>query len=335
VPVNCAHHIPHYNPWHRVFVDKFEQTLQAQDGFKDIKLPYWDILAPIPEWFFKPPFDSYVLQAAAGPYAKGTATQRYPRAQLQQRLLDENVPEDIRKAMNSPQFASFNEHIERAHDGGHTACGYSMGTPDIAAYDPIFWLFHCNWERMWWAWQMRYDAIDLAGFRKTLDGPADWLDDPVINGLDPFGRTADETIDISAYDYEDDGHELFDSRAVVASGSLEAGRLFTLQVDPKVSILVKGIERLGIAGSFQVYLFGDGEEIAHRSFFQSSTPEVCPSCAKNAKVNIGFELDRSAIAGKTLEIRVRRTADERGDSWLDPSEIGSPTVNVRDLLISK
>ncbi|MDQ2707547.1 MAG: tyrosinase family protein [Actinomycetota bacterium] len=40
-----------------------------------------------------------------------------------------------------------NKGIWQAHDAGHPACGTTMSTPDAAAFDPIFWFFHANWDR--------------------------------------------------------------------------------------------------------------------------------------------------------------------------------------------
>jgi hypothetical protein len=63
-------------------------------------------------------------------------------------------------------------------------------TPDIAAFDPIFWFFHCNWERLWWAWQMREQATTLAAFRQTLENAdTDWIDTPPFDELKPFQET--------------------------------------------------------------------------------------------------------------------------------------------------
>jgi tyrosinase len=320
-PFYCVHHEPRYNPWHRVYVDKFEAALRAVPDCEDLRLPYWDILAPMPDWFFTPPFDSYIFQAAAGAdYPIGHRTERYAQDEIAKKLNFYNVPEQIREAMNSPQWERFTGFIEGAHDGGHVSCGPSMRTPDIAAFDPLFWFFHCNWERMWWSWQKR-EAI--------------WLDTPPFNELMPFENTAGQTIDTNPYVYEEIGDELFDDVAKPESGSIPLDRAFRLSAAPRLSIRVKAIARLRIEGSFVVHLFADGEDVARRAFFQARAPEKCVSCATRETVNIDFILDRATIADKRLEVRIETLAPNRVHPWVPLSEVGSPTINVRELLASE
>jgi tyrosinase len=38
------------------------------------------------------------------------------------------------------------------HNDIHVQIGGLMGNPDTAALDPIFWLHHCNIDRLWWVW---------------------------------------------------------------------------------------------------------------------------------------------------------------------------------------
>lgn len=337
-PFFCVHHDPRYNSWHRVYVDRFENALRSVPGCEDITLPYWDILAPIPDWLFAPPFDSYVLQAEAGPaYPAGHRTTRNPADQIAENLSRYPVSASIHEAMNSPQWESFTWWIERAHDNGHISCGGSMRTPDIASFDPLFWFFHCNWERLWWAWQKRYHADTLSGFRATLGEPEQgfWIDTPPFNELTPFSETADQTIDSTGYHYEEVGSELFDGMAAVVSGSVPIDRGFRLAPEPRLSIRVKGIARLKIEGSFVVHLLADGEEAARSAFFQGHAPERCVSCVEREKVDIDLIANRDAIAGKDLEIRIETLAPDRIDRWVPLSRLGSPTISVRELLTSR
>ena len=338
VPVTCMHHEPRYNPWHRIYVDRFEDALRSVPGCESIKLPYWDILAPVPEWLFEAPFDSYTLQAEAAPqYPVGFKTERNPPSQIADGLALYDVASDIKEALNSPDFEKFTSFIESAHDGGHVSVGRAMGRPDVAAFDPIFWFFHCNWERLFWTWQRRYSATTLEEFRSTVTSTDfSWLDTPPFNSLDPFGKTTPETIATTAYAYEEATAPLpFQDFAIVKSGNVLIDRAFRLNIEPKLSVRVKAIERLRIAGTFVVHLIADQQSVARRAFFQAEEPQKCPNCLQRAKVNIDFIVDRSAIQGKRLEVRIETLAVDRIDPWVPLSQVGSPTINIRELLISE
>ncbi len=77
-------------------------------------------------------------------------------------MVAEGIPHIIEHAMQQPirsDFITFTGFgIEAAHDAGHGAAGPSMSKPDAAAFDPVFWLFHANWDRLWWQWQQIMDA---------------------------------------------------------------------------------------------------------------------------------------------------------------------------------
>ncbi len=334
-PTYCLHHEPRYNSWHRVYLDRFEAALRSVPGCEDIRLPYWDVLQPIPNWLLEPPFDSYVLPRDVNErYKAGFRVVRFKPQAIYDELALYEVAKDIEEALNAANFEAFALAIERAHDGGHASIGpqTGMGSTDLAAFDPIFWFFHCNWERMWWSWQKRYSADTLDRFRSTLSDQR-WLDDPLLNTLEPFGATTLQTIDASGYAYEE-VPTLFRARSGFTTGNVSIERAFRLSQQKKVSIRVKNIERLRIPGSFVVHLFADGASVAQRAFFQSSEPTKCPNCVKQAKVNIDFILDRNSVDGKRLAVRLETLAPDRVDRWIPQSQVDSPTINVRELLIS-
>ncbi|ESZ65339.1 hypothetical protein X727_28365 [Mesorhizobium sp. L103C119B0] len=336
-PVNCLHHEERYNPWHRIFIDRFEAGLQSVPGCEDIKLPYWNVVRQPPAWMFQPPFDSYTLQRDAAPqYPAGTATKRHSAKKIHAEMVDRDVEGTIKGALDSPTFESFTQQIEQAHDDGHVSCGPAMQTPDIAAFDPIFWLFHCNWERMWWAWQQRHQAVSLEDFRKTLSIPdMDWLDVAPFNELKPFTETAAQAIDASQYAYEDPAASLFSALARVARGNISADQSFSIPRKARLSIRVKNIARLAISGSFEVQLLADGKRVARHAFFQGTEPKKCPSCVKRETVNVDLRANRSDVAGKKLEVRIEVLGAKGKDRVLALSEVGNPTINIRELLVAE
>jgi len=337
---HCVHHAPHYNPWHRVYMDRFEAALRSVDGCENIKMPYWDILQPVPAWLFQAPFDSYTIPVDVSPtHPAGTKTQRFSKEVIEANIAEYRIGETIKRALDAPQWDTFTRTIEQAHDDGHVSIGPAatgMGRPSVAAFDPIFWFFHCNWERMWWAWQDRHDAGTLGRFRQTIDqSDTRWLDDPAWNQLEPFAVAADQTIDSTPYAYENLPMELFAERAFVESGNVPADRSFRLGITPKLSVRVKGIERLRIKGTFIVHLLGDGQLLARHAFFQAEEPTSCPNCLERAKVDIDLLVDRHQALGKKLEVKIESLEPGLAAPWVPLSEVGSPTINVRELLASE
>ncbi|MBD9628015.1 tyrosinase family protein [Ensifer sp. ENS06] len=335
-PVNCLHHEERYNPWHRIFIDRFEAALQSVPGCEDLKMPYWDVVKRPHSWLFQPPFDSYTFQCDAAPqYPAGTRTVRYPADKIHDNMTSYDVAGTIKEALAAPKFERFASGIEQAHDDGHVSCGPAMRTPDIAAFDPIFWFFHTNWERMWWSWQHRHSAVTLEAFRQTLEGSDfDWLDTPPFNELPPFAETASQAIDATKYVYEESPLSLFKTFARVEAGNISADQVFRVQRRSRLSVRVKGIARLAVPGSFNVHLMADGKSVARHAFFQGTEPGRCPSCVRRETVNIDLRVDRAAIVGKALSVRIEALSAEK-DRWISLSEVGAPTINIRELLTAE
>lgn len=336
-PVNCLHHEERYNPWHRIFMDRFEAALQSVPGCEDIRLPYWNVVKEPPEWMYRAPFDGYTLQRDAAPhYPAGTKTMRNSARQIHASITAYDLEGTIRDALNAPMFEQFTRLIEQAHDDGHVSCGPAMQTPDIAAFDPIFWFFHCNWERLWWAWQTHNKAVTLEQFRQSLDSAdTDWLDTPPFNELKPFSETADQAIDASKYAYEDPARSFFRRGSRVAGGRIAADQAFRISVKPRLSIQIKDIARLSIPGSFKVHLMADGKSVGSHAFFQGTEPDRCPSCVKREKVSLNLRVDRSEIAGKKLKVRIEALTRAGKNRWIPLKEVGNPTINIRELLFAE
>lgn len=333
-PSECLHHEPRYNPWHRILIDRFESALRTVPGCENIKLPFWNIVDEIPEFLTKPPFDSYKLPVDVHPmYPKGTVTKRFSVSDIHKNIKDFQIEGTIRTALSEASFEEFSRFIEQAHDDGHVAIGPAMERPDIASFDPIFWFFHCNWERLWWLWQQRVRATDLTKFRATLSSPNDpiWLTTPPFNELPPFEKSSPETIDTSGYSYEDADDNLL-SVSRMNRGNFSIERAFRIQKDGVLSVMVREIERLNVPSSFVVHLLGNGKTISKHAIFQSSDPNACENCRKHAKLDVAFRVPRKLLAGKKIEVKIENISPNRIDKWIPNIQVGSPTINVREIL---
>ena len=345
--VYCRHHENGYNPWHRAYSIMFENALRSVKGCENVTLPYWDISASnIPDVLYEEPFASYKIPRELCTlngfcYTKNYETQRYHPSRILRQIRARGIPENIEKALDISHWELFNgwdgevtqDGIIRAHDNGHGAGGITLRNQDIAAFDPIFWFFHANWDRLWWKWQQRYCATTLNKFKNHVLGSTDWLDDPVVNGLPPFSETTAQMIDLTSFDvtYKHPPEEDKLSSSKPKLGSIEATHPFVVEASRKASVRLKGVNRLEIPGSFDVRLSVDGKLIGKQAFFQSTEPKHCETCRNNEIVNFDFVVDQEVLDGK-VQVDIELYQHDGPTVQFPLAACGNPTVNVRLLL---
>lgn len=341
-PNECLHHEDRFYPWHRAYIKEFEDALRSVPGAESVTLPYWDITRRPPDFLFEPPFDSYTLpEAIHRRFPAGYQTTRFDADTILENVVADEIPDIIDYALGQPIWGDFISYerrgIEAAHDAGHGATGETLSVPDAASFDPIFWLFHTNWDRLWWQWQETMDAKTLTTFRSTILGSADFLEPP-FNDLRPFADTADETIDLAAmgiaYAPPPEGaRELAPRIRRALVGSLPAAEAIRVEESPEASIRLKGIDRLSIPGSFRAILRADGEEIGRRTFFQSTEPGDCSSCREKAMINLDFLVNVDQVLGKALSTSIETIMPDPEFGGMIPlAACGNPTLNVRLLM---
>jgi len=333
-PSRCEHHTPLYNPWHRAYLELFEDALRSIEGCGTVTLPYWDITKKPPKFLFEPPFDSYVLpEDIHTDYKKDHETKRYSAGQIAKNVKDNKISKTIQKAIKSETWEEFSSHIEDAHDIGHPSCGPSIATPDIASFDPMFWFFHANWDRLWWKWQQRIDATDYWKFRSTIMTSTDFLEVP-LNKLSPFSLTSNNTIDLHAlgvtYSLEanlTDGE--FEN--ILFGNVLASNNIKSVQHD-ELSVRIKGINRLEIPGTFFVVLKSNDTVVGKKAFFQSFEPKKCSTCRKGAVINVDFLVGANDVFSKNLSVKIEVIERDGRTSIFPLSSVGNPTINARALL---
>lgn len=349
----CMHHVPGYNPWHRGFMYSFENALRSVPGCEGVTLPYWDITAPFPEVLKSAPFDQYVMQAdASSDFPKGSTTQRFPYEQIAQNLLNYGVAQDIARALGKTDWEDFhglfadaaNNTIIQAHDSGHNSIGPTMQNQGIAAFDPIFWFFHCNWDRLYWLWQKKMSATDLHGLMTTINQTSDSVSyelfaSAAVGTLNPFTNGATKlnaaaTIDLVAQfdvDYAPAASDVVLQSSVKTQRKVSLARAFSIDAN-SVNVRVGNINRLKIPGSFSVHLQKDGKTIASQSMFQPVEVQTCANCVANAIVHFDFELPLADVAGGVLTVLVE-PVDKRGLGGSVPVPVmGNPTIETHMLL---
>jgi tyrosinase len=333
----CLHHEDRFNPWHRVYLKMFEDALRSIPGCADVTLPYWDIATPIPDRLKQPPFDSYTVPIDLGArYGVNYKTKRFDQATIDANLAMYGVLGHIATALTQSLWgvsgvSGLQDAFIAAHDGGHVSIGASMADQNVSSFDPIFWFFHCNLDRIWLKWQTNVGALTLATFKSTLSDNTGWLSAP-FNALDPFSTTADQTIAFDDIAYEEPAMEPKAASFENKVGSIDANRAFTISRAAPVSVLVKNIDRLNIPGSFVVTLLADGEAIAKRAFFQPNSPRDCANCRKLGLVNVNFRVDQEQILDRKLSIAIEIPGHEEIGRRFPLSAVGNPTINARLLI---
>lgn len=186
-----AHGGPGFLPWHRAYLLDFERELQAIDP--EVTLPYWRFDRRAPNVFSRSfmgaasggqarftPGNPLLTWVAAGPAGvqrgSGVGPQTVPFLRTEQQTL----------AMGGApaSYNGFRGMQGNPHGSAHMAhvSGW-ITSPATAPRDPLFFLLHCNVDRLWakWQWAARlHDPADARSFTPSAGFPAGHrLNDPM------------------------------------------------------------------------------------------------------------------------------------------------------------
>jgi len=273
---------------------------------------------------------------------KGEETQRNEKSVIEAAIGSplNRIREDIELALGANTWLSFNglppfsNNIIGAHDTGHGICGDTLAVKNTAAFDPLFWFFHCNWDRLWWQWQRNAHVQHLPEFKELMartGEDAAWLDDPVIGLIEPFGILSEVTIDSIELGVDYVLPPAFEDKSMfnVWTGGRALAESVVLVPTPKVIVRLEGFERLGIPGSVLIELLAGNQVVASNYVFKSTAPEKCPTCRKHGRVDIDFEVERNAIEGLEVSARVTCVGSKGARTPFLLEDCGSPALSVR------
>jgi tyrosinase len=164
--IHQMHGNPRFLPWHRIYLLRLEELLQAVDP--TVCIPYWDSSEEqaFPSWLiaFTP-----TVNLMGGPH---TVTRNIGAFAT--------LPDDaaVATAMTNGTFNTFAPALEGIHNSGHVWVGGSMGGVVTAPSDPIFWMHHAEIDRIWAQWQTANPGEHpaLAGSAAIMDP---WPEDEV------------------------------------------------------------------------------------------------------------------------------------------------------------
>ncbi len=189
--------------WHRYFLYRLEVELQSH--VPGVMLPYWDWTDPAPlmtDDFLGPDGDPGTQVVSSGYFAADTpGTGSNPTALPAwwpagldgwnlhsafapawdgplRRNVGGTLPTitDMQEALGMTTYATFQNAVEsgngltsfpfqQMHNGLHGYIGGHMGNPTASPFDPIFYMHHCNIDRLWAMWQLdgHGDVYPVAG----------------------------------------------------------------------------------------------------------------------------------------------------------------------------
>ena len=175
-----AHGAPAFLPWHRAYLLDLERELQAIDA--SVALPYWRFDRPAPN-IFTPDFFGESDALGTVHFSPANPLQFWRTDGVQginrRPLFDVALaPPELRTQAQTlalgKVYRDFRSLEGNPHGLAHTRFGGSISSIGTAARDPLFFLLHCNVDRLWATWQRQYgrfNAETASSFDSSADNP--------------------------------------------------------------------------------------------------------------------------------------------------------------------
>ncbi|MCR9256451.1 MAG: tyrosinase family protein [Alphaproteobacteria bacterium] len=186
-------------PWHRMFVFYFEEIIREVTGKPEFTLPYW-------------PYDQVQYRVIPPEFRDSGSALFMPNRREginkgeQIDTLPGTTPLDF-SCLGIPTYMSspgnpqgFNDSLDaNPHGAVHDDVGdnTNMGAIPWAANDPIFWLHHCQVDRLWASWNQKFDNPSSEEFTDLTFTFADAQGQLVVGTTGDFLAT-----EPLGYDYE-------------------------------------------------------------------------------------------------------------------------------------
>ena len=175
-----AHGAPGFLPWHRAYILDLERELQAIDP--SVALPYWRFDQPAPNLFtreFLGVSDSMgTVQFSPTNPLQFWRTDGVQGINRRPFFNTAGAPPGLRSEGQTlalgNQYPAFRNMEGNPHGTAHTSFGGSISGIPTAARDPLFFLLHCNVDRLWAKWQRqfgRFNPAQAASFDSNPGNP--------------------------------------------------------------------------------------------------------------------------------------------------------------------
>lgn len=175
-----AHGRPGFLPWHRAYLLDLERELQAIDP--SVALHYWRFDRPSPNIFtreFLGVSDAIgTVQFSATNPLQFWVTDGVQGINRRPFFSTNSAPPGLRTEAQTialgTTFPNFRTLEGNPHGSAHTSFGGSIASINTAARDPLFFLLHCNVDRLWAKWQNqnnRFNAATAASYDSSPPSP--------------------------------------------------------------------------------------------------------------------------------------------------------------------
>lgn len=216
----------YFLPWHRFYLYYFERILRAASGDDTLMLPYWNYTDPngrsIPLGFRWPADSTNALYNPNRNTFQGTFFQ--PPLFINRGDPLPGNRSDSSASLGAFGFDNFSDTLENGlHGTVHVDVGGRGGDMsgfNTAGLDPIFWLHHCNIDRLWSRW------LDRPG--NANPGSGEWRDrqfsfyDETGTRVERFVGEAAET-ETLGYTYDDEPQPFVGFQPIVVASLGESG----------------------------------------------------------------------------------------------------------------
>jgi tyrosinase len=170
---------PGFLPWHRAYILDLERELQAIDP--RVALPYWRFDQPAPQLFtldyLGAPGPTGFVQLRPGHPLEHWTTDLAPGILREITFDVNNAPhrpiseaDTLRLGGTSNTYASFRNMEGNPHGSAHVSFNGFIRSPSTAPRDPLFFLLHCNVDRLWAKWQWLFRRHDPAVSQSFSNG---------------------------------------------------------------------------------------------------------------------------------------------------------------------
>jgi tyrosinase len=184
-----AHGAPGFLPWHRAYLLDLERELQAIDP--SVALPYWRFDQPAPKLFTVDffgvssqngavqfsninPLQFWITDGVQG-ISRSPRNNWNPTTQGGPSVISETATLNLGSA-----YSAFSAMEGNPHGTAHTRWDGFIRQIGTAAKDPLFFLLHCNVDRLWAKWQRQNGRFDPS-LSSAFDGDPD---NPIGHNLD-------------------------------------------------------------------------------------------------------------------------------------------------------
>lgn len=351
----CQHGSWYFLPWHRGYLLALEACIRAEviklNGPKDWALPYWNYFGPgnqnqLPPAFATPDWpdgkgnNPLFIKARYGPFDNGNVF--VPLNQVNLKAM--NDPDFTGVASGGdPGFGGVDTGFEHSgsphgaletqpHDYVHGLVGGLnpdnqnlpglMSDPDTAGLDPIFYLHHCNIDRLWEVWIQGSVSEGNPTDPNWLGGPASvgerGFSMPMPPNGAPWNYTPAEMADLSKLDYTyDDVSSAAETAALAAAAAAPQERLRRLGAGAPakgaaVATKKRNVELVG-ANEETLRISGTGQVLASVQMDEQARDKLSASLASAAaadenavpdRVFLNLENVRGLVDGTAFQVFV-------------------------------